>query len=82
VGKANSLLKPAYYVMIFSSFDLIALVIQAIGGAGASEAEQKGTNTTPSTHIMVFHSDASQLIYRKRVLLFKAVETLFSAVSH
>lgn len=40
--------------MLFSSFDIVALVIQAIGGAGAAEAEQKGTNTTNSTHIMVY----------------------------
>jgi hypothetical protein len=53
VGKANALLKPMFYVIIFSSFDFIALVVQAVGGAGASEAEQKGTDTRPSTHIMV-----------------------------
>ena len=82
MGKANSLLKPVYYIMIFSSFDLIALVIQAIGGAGASEAEQKGTSTTTSTHIMVLHPESSQLICRKQVSLFKAVEILFSAASH
>src|ERR1700738_4312818 len=45
-----------YYIIIFSTFDIIALVVQAIGGAGASQAEQKGTDTKPSTHIMVsFH---------------------------
>ena len=42
-----------FYVIIFSTFDVIALVVQAIGGAGASQAEQKGTDTKPSTHIMV-----------------------------
>jgi hypothetical protein len=42
-----------YYVIIFSTFDIISLVIQAVGGAGASKAEQKGTSTTASTHIMV-----------------------------
>lgn len=62
MGKANSLLKPAYYIMIFSGFDIVALVIQAIGGAGASQAEQKGTDTTTSTHIMVMEPSASQLI--------------------
>ena len=39
--------------MIFSTFDIVALVIQAIGGAGASQAEQQGTSTLKSTHIMV-----------------------------
>ena len=53
VGKANSFLKPMYYIIIFSTFDIISLIIQAVGGAGASMAEQKGTDTTPSTHIMV-----------------------------
>jgi hypothetical protein len=53
VGKANSFLKPMYYIIIFSTFDIISLIIQAVGGAGASMAEQNGTDTTPSTHIMV-----------------------------
>ena len=42
-----------YYILIFSTFDLISLVIQAVGGAGASQAEQNGTDTTTPTHIMV-----------------------------
>ena len=53
MGRANSLLKPVYYILIFSSFDVIALVVQAIGGAGAAQAEVKGTNTGNATHIMV-----------------------------
>ena len=52
VGRANSILKPMWYIMIFSSFDILALVIQAVGGAGAATAEQNGTSTTTSTHIM------------------------------
>jgi hypothetical protein len=42
-----------YYIIIFSTFDIVALVIQAVGGAGAAQAEQNGTDTTTSTHIMV-----------------------------
>jgi len=42
-----------YYVIIFSSFDVLALVIQAVGGAGAARAEERGTNTINSTHILV-----------------------------
>jgi hypothetical protein len=42
-----------YYIIIFSSFDVVALTVQAIGGAGAAQAQIKGTDTTPSTHIMV-----------------------------
>jgi len=57
-GPRNTLLKPLWYFVIFSSLDLAALVIQAIGGSRASLAEQNGNNTTPATHIMVtfFHS--------------------------
>jgi hypothetical protein len=53
VGRANSFLRPMFYVIIFSTFDLIALIVQAIGGAGAAQGEQKGTSTDTSTHIMV-----------------------------
>jgi RTA1 like protein len=42
-----------YYVIIFSSFDLVALIIQAIGGAGAAQAQNKGTSTTTWSHVMV-----------------------------
>jgi len=62
VGRANSLLKPMYYIIIFSTFDIISLIIQAIGGAGASEAEQKGTSTTNPTHIMVFPKKSKLII--------------------
>lgn len=78
VGRANSLLKPMYYIIIFSAFDIAALTIQAIGGAGASKAQQEGTDPTPSTHIMeagiviqgtgniVFSAAAILLWYRTR----------------
>jgi len=42
--------------MIFSTFDVVALVIQAIGGSGAAQGEQNGTSTVNSTHIMVSRS--------------------------
>ena len=51
-GRANSFLRPMFYVIIFSAFDVAALTIQAIGGAGASQAEQQGTNPWPATHTM------------------------------
>lgn len=63
--------------MIFSTFDLIALVIQAIGGSGAAQAEQKGTSTLTSTHILVRSPDL-KLMVRKRVSSFKRAETLCS----
>jgi RTA1 like protein len=53
VGRENSLMKPVYYLIIFSFFDAIALVIQAVGGAGAAIAQQNGTSTEKSTNIMV-----------------------------
>jgi RTA1 like protein len=53
VGRANALMKPMYYIILFSSFDVVALVIQSIGGAGAAEAQRNGTSTLKSTHIMV-----------------------------
>jgi hypothetical protein len=42
-----------YYVIVFSTLDLIALTVQAIGGAGAATGQKNGTSTTNSTHIMV-----------------------------
>jgi len=53
VGRDSSLLSPRMYVIIFSSFDVISLVIQAIGGGSASVADQRGTSTKAGTHIMV-----------------------------
>jgi RTA1 like protein len=53
VGKTNSLLKPIYYIVIFSCFDIIALALQAVGGAGAAKAQEDGTSTTKATHLMV-----------------------------
>lgn len=70
VGRANSYLKPIFYVIIFSSFDIIALVIQAVGGAGAARAEEQGTNTTHSTHTLV-SLHLALLTVRKRVSLFR-----------
>jgi RTA1 like protein len=86
VGRENSPLRPAWYIMIFSSFDIIALVIQAIGGSGAAQAEQQGTSTIASTHIMVFHRPLMiiPLIFqincrdRKQVSSFKHLGTLSS----
>jgi hypothetical protein len=53
VGRANSLLKPTYYLVIFSSFDLVALTVQAIGGAEAAKAQVQGTSTVAATNLMV-----------------------------
>jgi hypothetical protein len=53
VGRENTHLKPIYYIIIFSSFDIIALVVQAIGGTGAAQAQSEGKETDTPTHIMV-----------------------------
>jgi hypothetical protein len=53
VGRANTHLKPIYYVIIFSSFDIIALIVQADGGTGAARALSEGKTTDGPTHIMV-----------------------------
>ena len=54
VGRANSVLKPMHYLVIFSSFDLVALTVQAVGGAEAAKAQTQGTSTVAATHLMVF----------------------------
>ena len=43
------------YLAIFVSFDIISIVIQAVGGASASKAggEDPPGNTKPGTHIMM-----------------------------
>jgi len=53
VGRSSSILSPRMYVIIFSTADVVSLVIQAIGGGSASVASNRGTNTTPGTNTMV-----------------------------
>jgi len=53
VGRANSLLKPMSYIIIFSTFDVVALTVQALGGAEAAKAQEQGTSTVAATHLMV-----------------------------
>jgi RTA1 like protein len=53
VGTVNSILKPMQYIIIFSCFDVVALAIQAFGGAKAAKAQTDGTSTTSATHFMV-----------------------------
>jgi hypothetical protein len=59
-----------YYIIIFTSFDITALVVQAIGGNGAAKAQSEGKATDTPTHIMVYsHNISHRLINRKQVLL-------------
>jgi len=53
VGRSSSILSPRMYVIIFSTADVVSLVVQAIGGGSASVASNRGTNTKPGTDIMV-----------------------------
>jgi hypothetical protein len=53
LGRESSLLRPALYLWIFCSCDFLSLVIQAVGGGMASEANEAGGDTKPSTDIMV-----------------------------
>ena len=55
VGRINSVLKPMHYIIIFSSFDVVALTVQALGGAKAAKAQEDGTSTVTATHLMVSH---------------------------
>lgn len=43
------------YLAIFASFDIVSVVIQAVGGASVSKAgsEDPPGNTAPGTHIMM-----------------------------
>ncbi|GAA6012160.1 hypothetical protein JCM10207_005152 [Rhodosporidiobolus poonsookiae] len=53
IGREYSLLKPWLYLTIFCLADLIAIVIQAIGGAKAALALQNNEDSVAGTHIMV-----------------------------
>jgi hypothetical protein len=54
LGRHSSMLGPKMYAIVFLTCDLIALVVQAIGGAMASsESDKINGNTKPGTNIMV-----------------------------
>lgn len=53
VGRENSFFKPIHFILIFSSFDVAALAVQAFGGAGAAQAQAQGTDPAASTRIIV-----------------------------
>lgn len=54
-GRRYSLISARMYLAVFVSFDIISIVIQAVGGASASKAggEDPPGNTKPGTHIMM-----------------------------
>ncbi|KAI0057327.1 RTA1-domain-containing protein [Artomyces pyxidatus] len=53
LGARYSRLSARWYTILFVSCDLIALVVQAIGGASAATAVQTGKNPGPGGHIML-----------------------------
>ncbi|UPK93076.1 hypothetical protein LCI18_004011 [Fusarium solani-melongenae] len=54
LGRSSSLLGPKMYAIVFLTADIVALVIQAIGGALAStEADKVNGDTETGTNIMV-----------------------------
>ncbi|KDQ59799.1 hypothetical protein JAAARDRAFT_175339 [Jaapia argillacea MUCL 33604] len=53
LGSQYSRLSPMWYMIVFCSCDLIALVVQAIGGASASMAARQYKNAATGGHIML-----------------------------
>ena len=67
------------YIILFSCFDILALTIQALGGAKAAKAQQDGTSTTSATEFMVRISHSHVLIYRRKwELSFKELGIWYS----
>ncbi|KAG9054157.1 hypothetical protein FS842_005926, partial [Serendipita sp. 407] len=52
LGSQYSWLSPRMYLIVFLTFDLVALVGQAVGGAQASLAAQSGNDPEPGGNIM------------------------------
>jgi len=53
LGSCYSRLPPLWYTIIFCTFDIISLIIQAIGGATASNALENGNSPTIGGNIML-----------------------------
>ncbi|KAL1410302.1 hypothetical protein Q8F55_004308 [Vanrija albida] len=53
LGPQFAVLGAKWYLMVFIVADVVSLVLQAIGGGGASVAAQDGKDTSKSTNIMV-----------------------------
>lgn len=51
LGDQYSLLGANWYIIVFLIFDIISLVLQAIGGGQASVQAQNYEDTTAATHI-------------------------------
>ncbi|KAF5627408.1 RSB1-integral membrane transporter [Fusarium sp. NRRL 52700] len=54
LGRESSILGPRMYALVFLTCDIIALIVQAVGGAMAStESDKIDGDTKPGTNIMV-----------------------------
>ncbi|GAA5907129.1 hypothetical protein JCM6882_005176, partial [Rhodosporidiobolus microsporus] len=53
IGRQYSLFPPWLYLTIFCTADLIAIVVQAVGGGMAAVALQNDEDSKSGTHIMV-----------------------------
>jgi len=53
LGRQYSRLSPMWYAIIFCTFDVIALIVQAIGGASASAAAQQRRDASKGGNIML-----------------------------
>ncbi|KAJ8456941.1 hypothetical protein ONZ51_g11824 [Trametes cubensis] len=53
IGPDYSRLSSKWYTIVFLSCDIIALIVQAVGGAKASLALKQGTDPNPGGHIML-----------------------------
>ncbi|KAF5375760.1 hypothetical protein D9757_009003 [Collybiopsis confluens] len=53
MGPQYSRLPPRWYAIIFCSFDIISLIVQAVGGGIAATAAGQGTDPTLGGHVML-----------------------------
>ncbi|KAJ3558819.1 hypothetical protein NM688_g699 [Phlebia brevispora] len=53
LGPQYSRLSPFWYAIVFIGLDIVALVVQAVGGAAASEASENHHSADPGGHIML-----------------------------
>ncbi|KAF8518810.1 RTA1-domain-containing protein [Hysterangium stoloniferum] len=73
LGSQYSRITPKAYLITFITADVIALVIQAIGGAKASFAFQNGRDPNPGGHIML----GGIIFQLVGILLYSALATEF-----
>ncbi|KAG4278294.1 hypothetical protein FPRO04_13925 [Fusarium proliferatum] len=84
LGRHSSILGPKMYAIVFLTCDIIALIVQAVGGAMAStEADKIHGDTKPGTNIMVagiVFQMAAMIVFSVLVLDF--MRRVFVKMSH